>query len=30
MNKTIKVEYYDYDNRSHDLIGMFQTTMKLS
>lgn len=22
------VEYYDYDNdRSHDLIGMFQTTM---
>ncbi|EPQ19118.1 Copine-3 [Myotis brandtii] len=28
MDKTILVEYYDYDNnRSHDLIGMFQTTM---
>uniref|UniRef100_G1QCE2 Copine-3 n=1 Tax=Myotis lucifugus TaxID=59463 RepID=G1QCE2_MYOLU len=28
MDKTILVEYYHYDNnRSHDLIGMFQTTM---
>ncbi|CAO2581203.1 Cpne3 [Lemmus lemmus] len=28
MDKTIKVECYDYDNDgSHDLIGMFQTTM---
>ena len=28
MDKTIKVECYDYDNDgSHDLIGTFQTTM---